>query len=104
FIDNLMRPSDHSRDNGYGEMASAPQATLEQFHQMLLQNPAQDPRNVAEAVARLVALPKGQRPFRTVVDNIGMGAGVEPYNQHAEQLTRAIYGSMQMTHLLDVQP
>lgn len=103
FVDRLIKPSDRSRDAGYGEMAKAPETTLKGFHELLLKNPAQDPRNVATAVADVIAKPKGQRPFRTVVDNIGMGAGVEPYNQQAEQLTHQIYGNMQMSHLLKVR-
>lgn len=103
FIDNLMRPSDRSRDPEYGEMAAAPEATLKRFHEMLLSSPEQDPKNVARAVVELVDTARGARPFRTVVDNLGMGAGVEPYNQAAQQLTEQIYGNMQISQMLKVQ-
>ncbi|WAS94546.1 SDR family oxidoreductase [Nannocystis punicea] len=35
--------------------------------------PAADPQAVADEVARVVALPAGQRPFRTVIDFVGDG-------------------------------
>jgi NAD(P)-dependent dehydrogenase (short-subunit alcohol dehydrogenase family) len=94
FIDRLMKPSDSSRDRSYGELAAAPEKALHGFEQFLKANPAQDPRSVADAVAAIVEMPAGKRPFRTVVDNIGMGQGVEAYNARADELTRSVYRSM----------
>ena len=102
FMDNLMRPSDRSREPGYGEMATAPEATLKGFHDMLLASPEQDPSNVARTVVDLFGTRRGARPFRSVVDNIGMGAGVEPYNQAAQELTERIYSNMQISHMLEL--
>ena len=44
-----------------------------------------DPQEVAEAVARLIDLPAGQRPLRTVVGPI-FTAGVSEYNEAYEQM------------------
>ncbi|NJK88102.1 MAG: SDR family oxidoreductase [Myxococcales bacterium] len=46
FMDNLMRPSDRSRESEYGELAGAPEAALRGFHELLANSPAQDPQNV----------------------------------------------------------
>ena len=104
FSDNLMRGSDRARTESYGEMADAPEARLQGFEELLANSPEQDPQNVANAVVQVIEAPRGQRPFRTVVDNIGMGAGVEPYNAQLEALTETIYGNMGMADLLKVKP
>lgn len=103
FMDRLMKPGDQTRDAGYGEMAKAPQATLESFHEMLLSRPEQNPKTVAKAVVDVMDAPHGSRPFRTVVDHIGMGPGVESHNEAAHKLTAMIYENMQISHLLKVK-
>jgi NAD(P)-dependent dehydrogenase (short-subunit alcohol dehydrogenase family) len=100
FMDNLMRPSDAARAETYGPLASAPEEMLHGFHELLSNSPAQDPRNVARAVAGLVAAAPAERPFRTVVDSIGMGAGVERYNHALAELTDGLYGNMGIGHML----
>jgi len=44
-------------------MADAPSAALKGFQQFLAANPQQNPQFVADAVAMLIELPHGQRPF-----------------------------------------
>jgi NAD(P)-dependent dehydrogenase (short-subunit alcohol dehydrogenase family) len=102
FIGNLMAPSDRSREAGYGEMALAPQNLLATFEGVMAANAVQDPRNVAAALVALVETPHGKRPFRTIVDNLGMGDAAAPYNLSAEQMTAAIYGAFGMGHMLEV--
>lgn len=103
FIDHLMRPSDKERTESYGPMAQAPQAFLENFERKLAAAPAQDPQGVADAIAGLIALPAGQRPFRTTVDTLGMGAAVEGYNRAAAELTQGLYRSFGIEAMLSVQ-
>ncbi len=91
FIDRLMKPSDTSRNADYGDFAGAPAAALAGFEEALAANPAQDPALVASAIVKLVNTPAGERPFRTVVDKMGMGEPVEAYNQHLAEITRGIY-------------
>ncbi len=100
FIDRLVRPSDTARAASFGPFAQAPQQSLENFEKALAANPQQDPRNVANAVAQLVDMPAGQRPFRTVVDKIGMGAAIEPYNEQLAKVTAHIYNAFGMSQLL----
>jgi NAD(P)-dependent dehydrogenase (short-subunit alcohol dehydrogenase family) len=103
FMDRLMRPSDRSREADYGAMAKAPEMALKGFEEMLRNMPIQNPENVADAVVDVIAKPWGQRPFRTVVDKIGMGDAIGPYNDHLQKLTEAIYGNMQMADMLKVK-
>jgi NAD(P)-dependent dehydrogenase (short-subunit alcohol dehydrogenase family) len=103
FIDHLMSPSDTERNVQYGAMSTAPEAALAGFENVLEATPAQDPRNVAKAIADLVAMDAGARPFRTVVDNLGMGAPVDQYNEHLHELTRSIYTSFGTADMLTVK-
>jgi hypothetical protein len=58
---------------------------------------------VADAIVGLVAAPAGKRAFRTVVDKMGMGDGVVPYNEAAEGVTRAVYEAFGMADMLKVK-
>jgi hypothetical protein len=51
----------------------------------------------------LIELPPGKRPFRTVVDNLGMGDGVSRYNEHLHELTRGIYTNFGTSDMLTVK-
>lgn len=100
FMDHLMRPSDSSRAAGYGDVAHAPEHMLAGFEQALASNPAQNPQRVADAVVTLIALPAGQRPFRTVVDAMGMGQAVEDYNHKLEEITHGLYSTFGIDGML----
>lgn len=100
FIDHLMRPSDGERAVSYGEFGQMSEGFLKGFEQALAANPAQNPQNVAKAVATLVGTPAGERPFRTVVDKMGMGDHIEPYNQNLDQITSGIFNAFGIGHLL----
>jgi len=100
FIDNLMRPGDTQRNESIGEYADEPASFLHNFEQALASNPAQDPQNVADAVTALVDTPAGQRPFRTIVDNMGMGTPIEAYNIQLGQITSGIYGAFGIDGML----
>jgi NAD(P)-dependent dehydrogenase (short-subunit alcohol dehydrogenase family) len=103
FIDHLVRPSDPSRAASYGEMSQMPEGFLKGFEQALAANPAQDPKNVAAAIADLIAKPRGARPFRTVVDKMGMGDHVVGYNEHLEKMETGIYTAFGIGHLRQVK-
>lgn len=102
FIDGLMESSDRSRDAGYGDMVHAPRNLVAGFEGAMASNPAQDPQDVADAIVELVDTPAGQRPFRTVVDNLGMADAAVANNDAAEQMAAAIYGAFGMADLLTV--
>lgn len=102
FIDGLMQSSDRSRDESYGDMVHAPRNLVGSFEGAMSSSPSQNPQSVADAIVALVGTPSGERPFRTVVDSLGMADAVAPYNEAAEQVTAGIYGAFGMAGLLEV--
>ncbi len=103
FIDNLMKPSDKSRSEEYGEFGEFPEIFLENFEKALAGNPAQDPQNVADAIVKLIELPAEKRPFRTAVDKMGMGDAIAPYNDQLEQIMSRVYTAFHIDHLLKLK-
>jgi len=103
FIDNLMRPGDKARDGSLGTMPQDAEGFLHGFEQALASNPAQNPQNVADAIVGVIETPAGQRPFRTVVDKMGMGDAINPYNEHLARVTSGIYSAFGIGHLLQLK-
>ncbi len=103
FLNSLITPSDQSQDESYGELVHAPKAFFDNFEGALASNPAQNPQIVADAIANIITTPAGARPFRTVVDNMGMGASIEPYNESLHQLTEGVYGAFGMGDMLKLK-
>lgn len=102
FIDNLIKAKDETRKQQLGDYASEPVLFLEGFEQALASNPAQDPKLVAEAIANIIEKPVGERPFRTVVDNMGMGNAIQGYNDQLAQVTTGIYSAFGIDNMLNV--
>jgi NAD(P)-dependent dehydrogenase (short-subunit alcohol dehydrogenase family) len=102
FVDNLVRPSDAGRSRGYGALDGMPETFMRNFEQAMAANPAQDPSNVAVAIAELVDTPTGNRPFRTIVDAMGMGGPIDNYNTQLERITADLYGKFGIANLLSI--
>jgi len=100
FFDGLLKPSDHSRDEDYQDLSNVMDQSLQGFADAMAQNPEQKPQNVADAIAKLVDTPAGERPFRTLVDKMGMGDQIQSYNDHADKLTNGIYSAFGMADML----
>jgi NAD(P)-dependent dehydrogenase (short-subunit alcohol dehydrogenase family) len=100
FMGAMLRPSDDTRNEGYGEMVYAPDASLNGYVGYLESIPNQRPQAIADAVATLVETPFGERPFRTVVDFSGLKEPIENYNNVLEQTTKGIYGANGVDNLL----
>ena len=103
FADNLMRPSDKSQEESYGDFGKFPEQMLHNFEIALKNNPQQDPQKVADAIAELIGKPKGEKPFRTPVDFIGMADHIQKYNEHLEQIMTGIYTNFGTQGLLNVK-
>jgi NAD(P)-dependent dehydrogenase (short-subunit alcohol dehydrogenase family) len=100
FIDNLIQPSDPERVAAVGELSAAAKAFLAGFEQFLAAAPSQDPKLVGQAVVDLAEAAPGTRPFRVVVDTVGMGAAVQPYDDHLAQLTHGVFGNFGISAML----
>jgi len=89
-------PRDQYRVAEYGPLAELPA----KVHGALTMSAA-DAHEVADLLARLIEMPAGQRPFRTllgpVVDSF------QPLNDLSAQLQQGILTSMGMGHLLTVR-
>jgi len=103
FMTNLMSPSDLSQNESYGDMINAPAEMFEHFEQALANNPLQNPQNVANAIADLISTPAGQRPVRTIVDHMGMGVAIEPYNRQLAQIHEGLYNAFGMGEMLNLK-
>ena len=73
------------------------------FEQNLVGDTAPDPQTVADAVARLVDTPAGERPFRTPVDGLGMNTFIDAFNEAGEQMMQGIYGAFEMGDMLRLE-
>ncbi len=102
FMDNLVRPSDQSRDQSLGDLAHAPQGFFEGFEANLANSPNQNPQLVADALLSLVNTAHGERPFRTQVDTLGMGDHVKNANDLQEQITQGIFTAFGIDGMLKV--
>ena len=103
FSENLMTPGDQARAKSYGAMARAPEESLKGFKQHLEGAHAPNPQWVADAVVNLVKMPRGQRPFRTTVDKMGMGAAIDPYNKAMDDIQRNVYAAFGMADVLKLK-
>lgn len=103
FFNALLKPSDQSREASYGDIANMPQHAFEAFEGALKQNPEQNPQNVADAILKVIDTPAGQRPFRTIVDKMGMGDPIGGYNEQLEKITTGIFGAFGMDGVMKLQ-
>ena len=84
FASNVMKPSD-PRAKDYGPLADGPEQQLQNFEQNMTGDNAPPPQMVADALLGIIKAPRGKRPFRTVVDGLGMGEPIEKYNSVADE-------------------
>ncbi len=77
---SVQQPGDPGRTDAYGDIGKIPGKMFLHFMQVFQGANAPDPHEVAEAIAGLVAQPKGMRPIRTVV---GAPFGADVVNAQA---------------------
>lgn len=73
----IQQPADASIGEAYGEIGAIPGQMFETFMGLFQSEAAPNPHDVPEAIADLVAAPKGKRPVRTVV---GQAFGADVVN------------------------
>lgn len=103
FVNNLMRPSGKETIDSYGDLSGVPEQMLKAFEKNFEGPNAPNPQWVADAVSDLIKKPRGERPFRTVVDRLGMGAAVEPYNKAADELQLGLFTAFGMADSLKLK-
>ena len=51
-------------------------------------------------MVQLLNMPLGQKPFRTVVDHLGVGPEIERYNEVLDDVTRTVLGRFGIADML----
>lgn len=81
----------------YGDLAGVPSSMGEEFDKMLQSEDAPDPQWVVDAYLKLVEMPAGKRPTRTVV---GLTWGVDQINELSQPIQDNILKEMQLDSVL----
>lgn len=96
---SASQPEDAARAAEYGDVGKIPAAMFEIFNTMFSGPDAPVPHDIAEAIAKLIATPKGERPARTVV---GASFGADVVNDATEPVQAATVQSLGLGHLATV--
>ena len=96
---STTQPADAGRAAEYGTVGEIPGAMFQQFTTMFSGPDAPDPHDVAEAIAKLIATPKGDRPARTVV---GTSYGADTLNDATEPVQASTVEALGLGHLATI--
>lgn len=96
---HIEQPADADRIASYGAVAEIPGAMFKGFMTTFAAADAPDPHEVAAAITRLVALPKGSRPERTVV---GAGFGADTVNAQTAPVQAHVVEALGLAHLAKI--
>ena len=95
----IQQPADSDRAAAYGAVGEIPGAMFQHFMTTFQAPNAPNPHDVAEAVAKLVAQPKGSRPPRTVV---GAAFGSDIVNEQTAPVQAHVVETLGLSHLAKV--
>ena len=96
---SATQAADTERTAEYGTVGEIPGAMFQNFTTMLSAPDAPDPHDIAEAIAKLIDAPKGDRPARTVV---GTSYGADTVNDATEPVQAATVEALGLGHLATV--
>jgi NAD(P)-dependent dehydrogenase (short-subunit alcohol dehydrogenase family) len=99
FYENVQLPADTDRVAAYGTVGEIPGAIFKHFMTAFQAPDAPNSHDVAEAIAKLVALPKGNRPARTVV---GAAFGSDIVNAQTAPVQANVVEALGLGHLAKV--
>ena len=96
MYDSASQPADTARLKEYGEVGEIPGAMFQHFATMFESSDAPDLHDIAEAITKLIAIPKGQRPSRTVV---GASFGADTLNDATAPIQMSTVEALGLNHL-----
>lgn len=98
LIDNSPKPKDQARLSAYGDFASMPGQVLNGFSEYIDAHKSEecDPVLVAQDIAKLIEIPFGQRPLRTVS---GLDYGLRALNNDYAAHQKNVLEAMELQHL-----
>jgi NAD(P)-dependent dehydrogenase (short-subunit alcohol dehydrogenase family) len=99
FYENVQQPADTDRITAYGRVGEIPSTIFKHFMAKFQAPDAPNSHEVAEAIAKLVALPKGSRPARTVV---GAAFGSDTVNAQTAPVQANVVETLGLGHLTKV--
>ena len=99
FYASATQPADTGRVTEYGTVGEIPGAMFQHFTTLFSTPGAPDPRDIAKAVAKLIDIPKGDRPTRTVV---GASFGADIINDATEPVQANTVEALGLNHLARV--
>jgi NAD(P)-dependent dehydrogenase (short-subunit alcohol dehydrogenase family) len=92
----VQQPADPGRAAEYGPIGEIPGAMFQHFMRLFASPDAPDPHDVAQAISRLINLPSGQRPARTIV---GTPFGADAVNRLTEPVQSDVLRNLGLGHL-----
>lgn len=95
----LYQPANSSLTADYGTPATHLAAFGETFKKMMGGDVPNQPQQVADAIVKLLNTPQGQRPLRTVVDQM-MGGTAEILNETASKVQEGLLNNIGLADLL----
>jgi NADP-dependent 3-hydroxy acid dehydrogenase YdfG len=96
---NIQLPTDTNRTADYGALGEIPDVMLKRFMASFQAADAPNPHDVAQAIAKLVAQPKGSRAARTVV---GPAFGADAVNEQTAPIQAHVVEALGLGHLAKV--
>ena len=93
---NMQQPADLDRAGAYGAVGEIPGNLFKHFAALFQSTSAPKPHDVAEAITKLVAQPKGTRPARTVV---GSAFGSDTVNAQTAPVQAHVIEALGLAHL-----
>ena len=96
---SATQPADTGRVAEYGTVGKIPGAIFQHLTTMLSGPDAPNSHDIAEAIAKLIVTPKGDRPARTIV---GAGYGADIVNDATEPIQTATVEALGLGHLATV--
>jgi hypothetical protein len=96
---SVQQPADAGRVAAYGAIGEIPGAMFKHFMTTFQAADAPSPHDVAEAIAKLVAQPKGSRPARTVV---GAAFGSDTVNAQTAPVQAHVVEALGLGHLAKI--
>jgi len=93
---SVQRPADPERAAEYGKVGEIPAFLFQHFTNIFTSQGAPNPHDVADALARLIETPKGQRPTRVIV---GAPFGADLANQHIAPVQAELVRSLGLGYL-----
>ena len=93
---SVQRPADGGRTAEYGPVGEIPGAMFQHFTSVFEGPNAPNPHEVATAIVRLIDMPKGMRPERTVV---GAPFGADAVNQLTASVQKQVVEALGLGHL-----